>query len=826
MDEEQWLRLKTTDLSNINAIEELNILNRLKCGQTFIKFKSNGHSYSRIYYLDIFENAIHYSGSSHKFKHKSCKIKNIDQIRSGFTTAVWKKCLDKRKISPEKSNLAFSILFRNNRYSLDLLAETEHICTQWIESLEYLINRYRSHVRTYHEITDRWIWFLFSHADRDQSGSLSRREVHRLLFTLNIKLNEDEIDKYFKLANIRTNNEDELTHLDKDEFLILYRLVSYRPELLKIICRFNGSTPEQIAGMLSDNTTINNLPYSIPVEHPYDMSSISFQKSRKKSILSRCHRHHQEKLPSVLLENSSSSLSSDITAKKNCLTTEQLKDFLQNEQHMKRISVEDSSKLIDRFEPSDDTRIYKELSIDGFRLLLLHDEFCILNTDKTQRVYHDMTRPITDYFIATSHNTYIRDNQVYGSCTYETFIHALLTGCRAVEMDCYDGDNMEPIVYHGKTLTRPITFRETILAIETQAFEISPYPLFLNIENHCSYGQQGVMACHLKEIFKDHLLSKPLVDDFQSLPSPEELKYKVIVRSRRYPKGKIPADPKSNQSSDETEPNPKDYHPDFASLIIYSEIVSFTNINHTISTQKCFHSISFKESKVDHLINMHAPEHLDLIKLTKPNLVRVYPNNKRQNSSNVHPVNYWTYGVQMVALNHQANDEAMWLHHGFFSDNGGCGYLLKPSYLLSNDETFDPKEKVHENVKYLQIHIISAQHLPKKTDSIENIDIADPYVEVVTHGIQCDNTKHRTPSVRNNGLNPIWDYKINLDIYCPELCLILFKVRDKDRFTRSALLGQACIPFTALQLGYRHIKLRAKDGDYIHGTLFVHIKIE
>ncbi|CAF4038102.1 unnamed protein product, partial [Adineta steineri] len=433
MDEEQWLRLKTTDLSNINAIEELNILNRLKCGQTFIKFKSNGHSYSRIYYLDIFENAIHYSGSSHKFKHKACKIKNIDQIRSGFTTAVWKKCLDKRKISPEKSNLAFSILFHNNRYSLDLLAETEHICTQWIESLEYLINRYRSHVRTYHEITDQWIWFLFSHADRDHSGSLSRREVHRLLFTLNIKLNEDEVDKYFKLANIRTNNDDELTHLDKDEFLILYRLVSYRLELLKIICRFNGSTPEQIAGMLSDNNAINNLPYSIPVEHSYDMSSISFQKSRKKSILSRCHRHHQEKLPSVLLENSSSSLSSDITAKKNCLTTEQLKDFLQNEQHMKRISVEDSSKLIDRFEPSDDTRIYKELSIDGFRLLLLHDEFCILNTDKTQRVYHDMTRPITDYFIATSHNTYIRDNQVYGSCTYETFIHALLTGCRAVE---------------------------------------------------------------------------------------------------------------------------------------------------------------------------------------------------------------------------------------------------------------------------------------------------------------------------------------------------------------------------------------------------------
>ena len=28
----------------------------------------------------------------------------------------------------------------------------------------------------------------------------------------------------------------------------------------------------------------------------------------------------------------------------------------------------------------------------------------------------------------------------------------------------------------------------------------------------------------------DHLLSKPLVEDFKSLPSPEQLKYKVIIR--------------------------------------------------------------------------------------------------------------------------------------------------------------------------------------------------------------------------------------------------------------------------------------------------------
>ncbi|CAF4383737.1 unnamed protein product, partial [Rotaria sordida] len=108
---------------------------------------------------------------------------------------------------------------------------------------------------------------------------------------------------------------------------------------------------------------------------------------------------------------------------------------------------------------------------------------------------------------------------------------------------------------------------------------------------------------------------------------------------------------------------------------------------------KCFHSISFKESKMDDLINQVSPEHLDLIRLTKQHIVRVYPGAKRQDSSNIDPTDYWSYGVQMVALNYQANDKAMCLQDAFFSDNGGCGYLLKPSFLLSDNELFDPKEK-------------------------------------------------------------------------------------------------------------------------------------
>jgi inactive phospholipase C-like protein 2 len=226
-----------TDLSNITQTQETNLVNLLKRRTTFIKHKSNGRTYSRLYYLVLSEDSIHYRGSKKKSKTEACMIKDIEQIRPGFTTVVWKKCLNKRAITKDKANLAFSILYNNNRQSLDLLAETEEMRSQWMQGLEFLISRYQSHMRTHREITDQWIWHLFSQADTDHSGQLNRNEVHHLLHVLNIQLSESEFDMYFNQANIHIRNSEELRHLDREEFSSFYKYVSQRPELLKIICQ-------------------------------------------------------------------------------------------------------------------------------------------------------------------------------------------------------------------------------------------------------------------------------------------------------------------------------------------------------------------------------------------------------------------------------------------------------------------------------------------------------------------------------------------------------------------------------------------------------------
>lgn len=171
----------------------------------------------------------------------------------------------------------------------------------------------------------------------------------------------------------------------------------------------------------------------------------------------------------------------------------------------------------------------------------------------------------------------------------------------------------------------------------------------------------------------------------------------------------------------------------------------------------------------------------------------------------------------MAALNYQSNDESMILQHGFFMVNGGCGYRLKASFLINDDDQ-------SVDVKQVRIRIISAQHLPKK--NLEDPFVVDPFVKVSIFGIESDCQSQRSDSVENNGLNPVWDHRMIFKIHRPELALILFEVRDQNRYSRSECLGQACFPIEILQRGFRHIKLLGKKFDFLHSTLFVHVEFD
>ena len=57
------------------------------------------------------------------------------------------------------------------------------------------------------------------------------------------------------------------------------------------------------------------------------------------------------------------------------------------------------------------------------------------------------------------------------------------------------------------------------------------YPVILSIENHCTIPQQRNMAAAFRDVFGDMLLTDPVDANATQLPSPNQLKRKVIIKA-------------------------------------------------------------------------------------------------------------------------------------------------------------------------------------------------------------------------------------------------------------------------------------------------------
>ncbi|KJE90495.1 phospholipase C beta 4 [Capsaspora owczarzaki ATCC 30864] len=229
------------------------------------------------------------------------------------------------------------------------------------------------------------------------------------------------------------------------------------------------------------------------------------------------------------------------------LTLAHFREFLRKMQDQ-TLTEEQTLTLLRRYEPNNALKEQKLLSLDGFALYLLSEDNAVLRPDHLP-VYQDMTQPLAHYFIKSSHNTYLTGHQLRGESSVEMYIQVLLSGCRCIELDCWDGDDGEPIIYHGHTLTSKIKFYDVIKAIRDYAFETTPYPVILSFENHCSIPQQKKMALYCRTLFKDLLLDEFLDGDSlpEKLPSPDDLRYKILIKNKK--RRDIAGGPLSNLSS-------------------------------------------------------------------------------------------------------------------------------------------------------------------------------------------------------------------------------------------------------------------------------------
>ena len=200
--------------------------------------------------------------------------------------------------------------------------------------------------------------------------------------------------------------------------------------------------------------------------------------------------------------------------------------FLRHRQSFRDMEIK---SIFEKVEKKYNTKkIVLEMNLREFNNMLNTDALTVFKLDKFVADL-DMDRPLTDYFINSTHNTYLTGHQLKGDSSVKMYSLSLLEGYRLVELDCYNGEGDNIIITHGYTLVSKLNLVDILYEMKSSAFVKSSLPVILSIENHLDEYHQNIMAQKFKEILVDIYIF-PYDKKPEYLPTLKELQNKFIIK--------------------------------------------------------------------------------------------------------------------------------------------------------------------------------------------------------------------------------------------------------------------------------------------------------
>ncbi|KXJ91811.1 phosphatidylinositol-specific phospholipase C [Microdochium bolleyi] len=491
----------------------------------------------------------------------------------------------------------------------------------------------------------------------------------------------------------------------------------------------------------------------------------------------------------------------------------------------------------------------------------------------------DRSHPLPEYFISSSHNTYLMGHQLHGRSSAAAYYTALNTGSRCVEIDAWDNDGEpnEPKVTHGYTLVSNVPFRavcETIRDVVDREATREPSkqgykaaPIVISLENHCGAHGQLRLVQIMNEVLGDRLLSKPVRDQGHEEQEGsgdhvrlDQLGSKVVVIVEyHFANEEADSDSDSDSSSSEDEAEERaarqDYKekkkaigaggiiPELADMGVYAQSVKPKD-------NSWFEEV-LKDGPHHHLINVseigltkHLPAANDKIaKHNAHHLMRVFPKGTRISSKNLKPTPFWAVGAQICAMNWQTFGASMQLNEALFL--GTDGYVLKPRALRPGytPQSAEPVKRMRK----LRVLVAGATDIPIPADRADKADEIRPYVTcTLIHPTDLDGSsppKRKTSPYKQHRLtkmlhkeddnppvtDPIWDETLEWEYddgdAAKELVFLRLLIKSDDSWATNPIFAVASIRLLYATQGWVFVDMLDLKGHDTRCSLLIKLEI-